>query len=467
MVAAGLDSCLARMRGAGTAPHAVAQFVRAYERLVAGERGWLPESELEPVEHVAGGDGLGRADAGASDGLHGVAIVRLNGGLGTTMATDAGKGGLEVKPGLSFVELAIGRAEALRRDSGQALPLLFMNGTATGPAAAPDGAVGRPGPEPGAFVQSWLPRVGADDLAPVEWPRDPSLEWAPAGHGDVFPALARSGWLGALCDAGFEYACISSVDNVAAVVDGRIATAMRRESIPFVMEVADRTDVDRKGGHLACRRGGGFVLRDRAQVPPDEQDAFQDIARHRFFNTNTIWVELRALAELLARRDLLLDLPLIANHKVLDPYDETSPEVIQVESAMGSGISVFAGAEVRRVERDGFNPVKTTAELLAVRSDAYVLTPEHRIELAPERAGRAPTIELDPVHFARQRDFDERFAAGPLSLIGCDSLVVRGDVSFGAGVVVRGSVCIDHPGPGRRHVPSGSVLDGGQTAAHA
>jgi UTP--glucose-1-phosphate uridylyltransferase len=358
------------------------------------------------------------------------------------------------------VDLAVGQAVALRAATGCALPLLLMNSPATGPATrtALAGWNGRGPDRPHDFEQSQLPRLGIHDLVPIDWPDDPTLEWAPAGHGEVFAALACSGRLGELLVGGMDYACISSIDNVAAVVDGRVAAAMRRHGIPFLMEVADRTVSDRKGGHLARLRGDGLMLRDLAQTPLHERDAFHDHQRYRYFNTNTIWVDLRALDALLEAQGGYLDLPLIANHKPVDPYAPDSPEVIQIETAMGAAISVFPDAAARRVDRRGFNPVKTTAELLAVRSDAYILTSDARLELAPERAGAAPLIDLDPAFFARQRDFDAHFPEGPPSLVGCERLVVRGDVVFEADVVMRGDVCVVHEGPGRHRVARGSVL---------
>ncbi len=455
----GLQAGLERMRRAGSAEHAIVTFERCYERLREGDRGLVPEGDIEPIGQISDLDHGPDADGE----LRRVAIVRLNGGLATSMAARAAKGLLDVKGGLSFVDLAVRQAAALRRRTACPLPLLFMNSAATGPAtmAALTGEGVELGRVPAEFRQSVLPRLWADDLRPIDWPRDPALEWAPAGHGDVFPSLAESGRLRALRDAGFDYVCISSIDNVAAIVDGRVASLMQHEGIPFLMEVADRTESDRKGGHLARRRAGGLVLRELAQVPPDDLSAFQDIARHRYFNTNTIWVDLRELDALLTAHDQVLGLPLIANRKVVDPYDESSREVIQIETAMGAAISVFSGADARRVDRSGFNPVKTTAELLAVRSDAYVLTDEARVELADERDGRGPVIELDPEFFGRQRDFDERFPEGPPSLLHCDRLVVRGDVVFGGDVVARGSVCIEHRGPGTLMIAPGSVLGDG------
>jgi UTP--glucose-1-phosphate uridylyltransferase len=452
----GLSVGIERLQRAGAPQHAVEVFRRSYERLCTGDLGLLRESDIEPPGAVPELD----PDVGSRESLSGVAVVRLNGGLGTTMATSARKGFLPVKDGRSFVDLAVGQAAGLRRSSSTAVPLLLMQSPAT-PASTSVSTAAAANGTPTVFVQSELPRLGVDDLVPVCWPRDPRLEWAPAGHGDVYPALACSGLLGELLDAGFDLACISSIDNVAAVVDGRVAAAMRRDGIPFLMEVTDRTEVDRKGGHLARRRGGGLVLRDLAQAPVEERAAFYDHTRYGYFNTNTIWVDLRALASRLAGSGGVLDLPLIANRKPIDPYEPDAPEVLQIESAMGAAISAFEDAVAIRVDRRGFNPVKTTAELLAVRSDAYVLTEECRLELAPEREGVPPVVELDPVHFARQRDFDRRFPGGPPSLLGCERLVVRGDVVFEAEVVVRGHAHVEHDGPGHRVVARGSVLGDG------
>ena len=229
------------------------------------------------------------------------------------------------------------------------------------------------------------------------------------------------------------------------------------------MEVAERTEADRKGGHLARRRGGGLVLREIAQTPDADTDAFQDITRHRFFNTNTLWVDLRALAGLLASRDGVLGLPMIVNRKTVDPADSSSPAVVQLETAMGAAIDVFDGARALRVPRRRFAPVKTTDDLLVLRSDAYVLTDDAEVVLAPQRtaegAGR-PVAVLDPAYFKLLEDFERRFPYGPPSLVAAERLEVRGDVVFGRDVVVRGRATVAHDGPGPRRIEDGAVLDG-------
>jgi UTP--glucose-1-phosphate uridylyltransferase len=264
-----------------------------------------------------------------------------------------------------------------------------------------------------------------------------------------------------LLDRGYEYAFVSNADNLGATLDERILGWFAREELPFLMEVADRTEADRKGGHLARRRdGGGFVLREIAQTPDDDVDSFQDIGRHRFFNTNTLWVNLRSLAALMDERDGVLGLPMIVNRKTVDPGDPSSPKVIQLETAMGAAIDVFEGAAALRVPRERFAPVKTTNDLLVVRSDAYVLTDDAHIVVSPDRRLPAlPLVELDSDHFKLLRDFDARFPSGPPSLVECERLTVKGDVRFGAGVTVRGAVTVEQDGADQLTIDDGAVLE--------
>ena len=195
------------------------------------------------------------------------------------------------------------------------------------------------------FVQGKVPKLLADGFEPVSWPDDPALEWAPPGHGDVFTSLATSGMLDTLLERGYEYLFLSNSDNLGAALEPRILDWFAREQLPFLSEVVDRTEGDRKGGHLARRRGGGgLVLRETAQVPDEDQEAFEDVERHRFFNANNIWVNLRALKAALEERGGVLGLPMIVNRKTVDPNDPSSPEVLQLETAMGAAIGVFEGA---------------------------------------------------------------------------------------------------------------------------
>ncbi|MCW2522027.1 MAG: UTP--glucose-phosphate uridylyltransferase, partial [Frankiales bacterium] len=163
------------------------------------------------------------------------------------------------------------------------------------------------------------------------------------------------------------------------------------------------------------------------------------------FNTNNLWIDLPALAETQRARSGVLELPLIVNRKTVDPKDAQSTPGLQLETAMGAAIALWPDAQAIRVPRTRFGPVKTTNDLLAVRSDAYVLGADSAIALDPSRAGRPPFIDLDGRHFKLVGDFERHFPRGVPSLVGCQSLTVRGNVHFGADVVITGEVRLAHP----------------------
>jgi UTP--glucose-1-phosphate uridylyltransferase len=453
MSAAGLEACVEKMRDAGVADVAIDTFAELYERLAAGETGLIGESDIEPVESVPDFDALPAAEDG--DLLDQAVVIKLNGGLGTSMGMTRAKSLLEARAGETFLDLIARQVLALRERSGARVPLVLMNSFATRDEslAALERHADLSADLPADFLQSKEPKLLADDLTPVSWPRNPELEWCPPGHGDMFTSLQTSGVLAAMLDRGYRWAFVSSSDNLAAVLDPRILAWMAREDAPFVMEVADRTPADRKGGHIAQRRSdGGLLLREIAQTPDSDVDAFQDIARYRYFNTNTIWFDLHAIGD-------MPPLPLIRNVKTVDPSDKSSPEVVQIETAMGAALGVIEGARALRVPRDRFSPVKTTNDLLALRSDAYEVGSDGRVVLVAERNGSPPDVDLDPDHFKLVADFEPRVAAGAPSLREAQRLVVRGDVTFGAGVVIRGDVEIDaHNGPLR--IEDGCVLEG-------
>jgi len=453
MSSEGLQACIDKMRDAGVADVAIETFAELYERLAAGETGLIGEDEIEPVDAVPDADELPQVDA--SELLDQAVVIKLNGGLGTSMGMTRAKSLLDARGGQTFLDLIARQVLALRERSAARVPLVLMNSFATreDSLAALDRYPELSADLPADFLQSKEPKLLASDLTPVSWPASPELEWCPPGHGDLFVALQTSGVLEAMLDRGYRWAFVSSSDNLAAVLDTRILAWMAGEEAPFVMEVADRTPADRKGGHIAQRRSdGGLLLREIAQTPDADVDAFQDTARHRYFNTNTIWFDLRAIAGSLA-------LPLIRNVKTVDPSDASSPEVVQIETAMGAALGVIDGARALRVPRSRFTPVKTTNDLLALRSDAYEVADDFRVALAPSRAGSPPDVSLDPEFFKLVADFEPRFAAGAPSLRECDRLAVRGDVTFGADVVVRGDVEVEaHGGP--VHLADGTVLDG-------
>ena len=459
----GLAASLEKMRREEIPDVAMQTFADHYRRLAEGERGMLAEADIAPVDELPAAEDLPADDEDAAQALERAVVIRLNGGLGTSMGMTRTKSLIEAKDGLSFLDIAARQVLGLRERYGARLPLVLMDSfrTRDDTLAALERYPELPVDVPLDFVQGKVPKIRSDDLQPVSWETDPALEWAPPGHGDLYTSLVSTGMLEALLERGYEHAFVSNVDNVGSVLEPRILGWFARQGIPFLMEVTERTAADRKGGHLArLREGGGLVLREIAQTPDEDLDPFQDVTRHRFFNTNTLWIDLPQLSETLGRRNGVLGLPLIVNRKTVDPSDPSSPEVFQLESAMGAAIDVFEGAAAVRVPRRRFAPVKTTNDLLALRSDAYVLTDDARVELASERGEHPPLVDLDPDHFRLLRDFEARFPSGPPSLARCERLAVSGDVMFGAGVVVRGSVSVDHAGEGQLRIEDGALLEG-------
>jgi UTP--glucose-1-phosphate uridylyltransferase len=448
MTAEGLTAAERKMRDAGQPEEAIAAFRSAYERLEGGDQGLIATDELEFAGEMPTLDELGAE--GEREALSRLVVIKLNGGLATTMGLRGPKSLMEARDGLSFLDFIIGQTLHLRRAHDIQLPLVLMNSDVTREATRealarhPELDVGLPLD----FEQSMVPKLDADTREPASWPAAPALEWCPPGHGDIYGALRRSGLLAAMLERGFRYAMISNSDNLGAAVEARIAAHLERERIPFLMEVVEGTEADRKGGHVARRRADGqLVLREIAQTPPDDEDSFRDFRRWRYYNTNNLWVNLEALADLLEARGGVLALPLIVNRKTVDPRDPDSPAVLQLESAMGAAIGSFPGAQLLVVPRSRFVPVKTTNDLLVMRSDIYSVTEDMRVQPLPERDGRLPFVDLDSRFYKLVDQFEERFPHGAPSLREAERLVVHGDVTFGEGIVVRGAVEVDAEEP--------------------
>jgi UTP--glucose-1-phosphate uridylyltransferase len=446
---------LAKAEAGGVRAAELAALGRRLAQLGEQRAGYLPSEVLEPVPDLPCLDELPEPPpAAARDVLDRLAVIKLDGGLGTSMGLSGiPKSLLEVKPGTRFLDVIATQVLALRERLGGRLPLVLMNTAATrGPSLDVLRRYRRlrvPG-VPLDFLQGREPKIRADDLQPVRWPADPELEWCPPGHGDIYTALAASGTLDALLGAGLRYAFVSNSDNLGALADVRIAAWLAAEQVPFALEAVRGTPADRKGGHLA-RYQGRVVLRETAQVP-DGDTSFTDIQRWRWYNTNNIWIDLRALADLQAADPAAPELPLIVNRETVDPRDPASTPVIQLESAMGAAIGSIPGARAIRVPRSRFAPVKTTDDLLVIRSDAYELTGDG--QMRPGFDGTGPVVTLDKEFYKLLPDFERRFPAGAPSLRRCHRFEVDGDVTFGGGVVAVGEVRVAGP----RHVRDGEVL---------
>ncbi|RMB62124.1 UTP--glucose-1-phosphate uridylyltransferase [Tessaracoccus antarcticus] len=457
MSEAGLEAAREKMRAAGVAAPAIEVFSHYYTLLESGETGVIREDSISPMVDVPLLSDVHVSDDAARDALGKTVVIKLNGGLGTSMGLDKAKTLLEVRDGLNFLDLIVRQVRAARTTWDARVPLLFMNSFRTeadtlGHLAqyedlAVDGV-------PLSFMQNQEPKLRADDLTPVTWDADPTLEWCPPGHGDLYTALEGSGVLDQLIDAGFRYACVSNGDNLGAAPNATIAGWFAASGAPYAAEVCRRTINDKKGGHLAVRKADGqLILRDTAQTAPEEMDYFTDEHRHPFFHTNNLWFDLVKLRDTLVERESVLGLPMIRNEKTVDPADSASTPVIQIESAMGAAIEVFEGATAICVERERFQPVKTTNELLLLRSDVYDLGDDGRLVATGDSS---PEIDLDPRYYKKVDGFSSRIPQAP-SLRNATRLKVRGDWSFGVDVRVRGAVELDDTGePGR--IEDGTTL---------
>ncbi|MGP9693167.1 UTP--glucose-1-phosphate uridylyltransferase [Brachybacterium sp. AOP25-B2-12] len=455
----GLLAAQQKMRDAGVAQTAIDVFTRYHHQLADGVTGSIPEDTISPYTDPAHLDGITVDPEVAARAFDQLVVIDLNGGLGTSMGMDRAKSLLPVRDGRSFLEIIVEQVLAARAATGARLPLLFMDSFRTREdtlevlARYPDLPVGD---LPLDFLQNKEPKLRRDDLSPVTWDADPSLEWCPPGHGDIYTALQTSGILAKLLEAGFRYASVSNSDNLGTVPDPRIAGWFAASGAPYAAELCRRTPADRKGGHLAVRRSDGrLILRDTAQTPPEEMDFFTDENRHPFFHTNNLWFDLQALDEVLRAHDGVMPLPLIRNEKTVDPADRASTPVYQIESAMGAAIEVFDGATAIVVGRERFLPVKATSDLLLVRSDAYALDER---EALVRQVDPVPTVSLDADHYTLIGDFDARFADGVPSLREARSLTVEGDHVFGAGVIARGDAKVTAEDP--REIAAGTILQG-------
>jgi len=476
-----------KMRAAGVRETAIRAFKHSYQSLLAGDTGMMPEdsiqvvSELPHLEPIMKGpldrqhngtplpgplpfgrvEGEPSSDFGVDQSklLSETVLLKLNGGLGTSMGLEAAKSLLQAKNELTFLDFTIKQVLHVRQKFGVPLSFVLMNSFSTSrdtveflrkhPELGP--------PEQLELLQSQAPKVDAKTMRPVEWPANPQLEWCPPGHGDIYPSLLGSGLLDRWLSEGRKYLFVSNSDNLGANLDLDVLSYFAASGKPFVMEVAERTASDSKGGHLA-RRGERFLLRESAQCPKGDLSFFQDTRRHRFFNTNNLWIRLDSLKKVLEANNGFVPLPLIKNEKTVDPRDRNSPKVLQLETAMGAAIQCFENAGALVVPRTRFAPVKTTSDLLALRSDAYEITEDWRVVLAGERQ-QPPTIDLDPNHYKLVDELDAKLASGVPSLKNCQELIVRGPVLFNSGNVFRGKVSVTNASSQPRNLPPGEYQD--------
>jgi UTP--glucose-1-phosphate uridylyltransferase len=426
-----------------------------YNLLLKGETGLLPESSINAVNKLTHFNELDKQYNFLGEKvLHKAILLKLNGGLGTSMGLSEAKSLLKVKNGYTFLDIIANQAIYSK------VPLVLMDSFNTHEKSIQllqkyDELKSE---IPFDFLQHKIPKIGTETYKPVEFAHNSHLEWCPPGHGEIYTALITSGMLNTFLENGFEYAFISNADNLGAVIDLKILGYFQKNNFPFLMEVADRTEADKKGGHLAEFPNGQLVLREAAQCPKEDEEEFQNINKHKFFNTNNIWINLKSLKSIMEENKNILGLPMIVNKKNVDPKNHNSEGVFQLETAMGSAISIFKGASALVVPRTRFAPVKTTNDLLAVRSDNYILTEEFSIITNPKRKLNPLVVKLDH-HYKHVDDLDKRFPHD-ISLADCEKFTVKGNYLFGKNVKVKGNVVLDNKTEHQIKIEDNSILEG-------
>jgi len=450
----------AKMKKAGLNEAAINAFKSNFAVLTSGKDLNIPESAISSVSSLPKYDNLKAEDASL---LQATVMLKLNGGLGTGMGLDKAKSLLPLKGKETFLDFIAQQVLYMRKKFECDLAFTLMNSFSTSKdtleflSKYPDlASVEGLGLE---FVQNKAPKVTKADLTPAAWPKDKGHEWCPPGHGDLYPALLGSGMLTKLQADGFKYMFVSNSDNLGATMDLKLLTWFAQSGAPFAMEVAARTDADKKGGHLArSKKTGGLLLRESAQCPDADEKAFQNVTRHKFFNTNNLWINIEALQANFDKYGGALPLPVISNEKTVDPRDKKSTAVLQLETAMGAAIECFGGAQAILIPRSRFAPVKTTADMLALMSDAYEITDDFRMVLKAERNGVPPNVKLDG-SYKFVDDMMGLVKDGPPSLINCTKLTVEGKMTFDKKVVFEGEVKVVNETGSTKRLKSGTYKD--------
>jgi UTP--glucose-1-phosphate uridylyltransferase len=458
MVSGHLASFVEKMQNDGLDSEIIDSFTYYYQKVVNNEKGFIHDKDITSIEpeEIPDFNDLGNYAEAGKKVMNQTVMIVLNGGLGTSMGLTGPKSLIKIKHDKTFLEFKMEDSKNL------GIKLVLMNSFRTHDktlSALHQMGIKNQPDFPLSFLQYKFPKINRHDLSPAVWTKDSSLEWNPPGHGDVYSALFSSQMIHKLLDQNIRYAFISNSDNLGARVEESLLGYFSQNNLPFLMEVTQRRPLDAKGGHLAKYNDGRLLLREIAQCPEEELEAFQDIEKYRFFNTNNLWIDLLFLKDYFSKNKRIY-LPLILKPTKLDPRDDLSPDIFQVETAMGAAISLFEGASAVKVSKTRFIPVKGHNDLLAIWSDCYIVKKDKGLISNPLRNNMPPiSISLDPEFFRKIDMFFERFKNGPPSLVQCESLTVKGNIFFENDVKIIGRVLIENTKDTPGVIPKGTVVD--------
>ncbi|KAH3743071.1 UDP-glucose pyrophosphorylase 2 [Pelomyxa schiedti] len=400
-------------------------------------------TSLPPVDH-----------AQVASFLNKVVIVKLNGGLGTTMGCTGPKSIIEAHAGKSFLEITFMQTQYLNEKYGVTIPLVLMNSFSTHADTMKllSKYSGEPFLRLHTFMQSQHPRFDFKTLLPLaKTLNGPESDWYPPGHGDFYRSFMNSGLLEAFLSEGKEYAFVSNIDNLGATVDPVIVKFLSETNMNFSMELTEKTRADVKGGTLISYDDRPRLL-EIAQVPPAHVPEFASLKKFKIFNTNNLWVKLSAMKPAIDS-GAIDNLDIIVNKKAYP-----GGTLVQLETAMCAAVQAFPNACGITVPRSRFLPVKTVNDLLITQSNLYLMHdglvvahPDRQFPLIP------PTVRLGDF-FKKVGDYAARVPSIP-NLLELDHLTVSGDVYFGSKIVLKGTVIIVAPPGHRLHIPDGATYE--------
>lgn len=392
-------------------------------------------------------------DQRTSDLLSKLAVLKLNGGLGTSMGCKGPKSVIDVRDDTTFLDLIVQQIEHLNNKYPSAnVPLLLMNSFNTDAETAKiiqkyqDTNVTIT-----TFQQSRYPRIIKESLEPMPVTHDgyQHSDWYPPGHGDFFNAIYSSGLVDTLLAQGKEYIFVSNVDNLGATVDLNILNNIVSRQVEYCMELTDKTRADIKGGTIISYDGNVSLL-EVAQVPSKYIEEFKSVTKFKVFNTNNIWISLRAIKRVMQSGEMKLDI--IVNNK-----EVSGQKVIQLETALGAAIAYFNNACGVNVPRSRFLPVKSTSDLMLIQSNMYTLKSGSLIMNPARQFATTPVIKLG-TEFKKVAQYLDRFGSIP-DVLELDHLTVSGDVSFGANTTLKGTVIVVANPGNKIMIPAGSVIE--------
>ncbi|KAH0576970.1 UTP-glucose-1-phosphate uridylyltransferase [Spironucleus salmonicida] len=348
-----------------------------------------------------------------------VAVLKLNGGLGTSMGCDGPKSLLPVRDGLCFLDFTVKQIEFINKKYDISVPLVLMNSFNT-ETQTKEHLSNVKNVELIHFNQFELPRMDASTKLPVECSE--SAKYYPPGHGYVYECLKQTGTLQKLVERGIKWIFISNSDNLGAVLDEKIATFVTKSQFDFLSEQTPKTLADVKGGILMDYEGQTRLL-ETAQVPPENIKDFCDIVMFKSFNVNNLWINAESLLKVEK-----LDLDIIVNPKKAEGIS-----VIQLEVAAGAAISSFKKVTGLQIPRERFAPVKKSSDLLILQSDCFKVKDNFQLV----STGSAPLVTIN----CNVVEFQEMFKNVP-SLKDCTKIDIMGKVVVGKNVIIKGSLIV-------------------------